>query len=197
MKEIEQRIIQEASRGSNSAFKTLYDFYAPYVWRLVYRSAGGDREATGEIVQDTFVRVHRSLKKFRKESSISTWIYRIAYNAALAFLKRRKNTALHTIESYDAVPGNERSDRYEMDQLIAKALNGLSAGERFLLTAREVDGMSFEELAIITGKAEGALRTQLSRIKSDIREHFIEKQEFSGSTNENGRAVLQYARSGT
>jgi RNA polymerase sigma-70 factor (ECF subfamily) len=168
--------IERAARGDAKAFRTLYDHYAPFVWRVVYRTAGGDHAAAQEIVQDAFVRVHRSLKSFNGASSLGTWIYRIAFNAAQSYLTK----LVRYRETTKPLDGNEpdrrfRADAYEISEVVTKVLDGLTADERFLLVAKEVDGLTFDELASISGKSPESLRTRMSRMKEKIRSAMAEK----------------------
>jgi RNA polymerase sigma-70 factor (ECF subfamily) len=159
-----------AARGDEKAFRKLYDHYAPFVWRIVYRSSGSDHEAAQEIVQETFVRIHRSLKSFSAASSPGTWIYRIAFNAANSFWSKRTRYRQTTIPLADEPPDpSSTADSYEARELVDKILGELTEEDRFLLVAKEVDQMTFEEIAAITGKSSESLRTKMSRMKDRIR----------------------------
>jgi RNA polymerase sigma-70 factor (ECF subfamily) len=157
--------------NSQRGFKKIYDYYAPLVWRLVFRTLGNEIDAK-IVLQSVFVVVYKSIKNFRYESAFSTWIYRITLNETIKFINKRKsrrelplNENIEVKSSFDGI-----SDRY----LAKKILESLSAQERFLLVSREVDGISFDELAEITGKTSGALRVEISRLKQKIRENFNE-----------------------
>ncbi|MBN2188307.1 MAG: RNA polymerase sigma factor [Chitinispirillaceae bacterium] len=162
--------IEQAARGDAKAFRRVYDHYAPFVWRIVYRTSGNDHETAREIVQETFVRIHRSLKSFKGASSLGTWIYRIAFNAAqshLAKLARYRETTepLSPNEPDPRFP----ADSFEAREMVRKVLEGLSAEDRFCLVAKEIDGMTFEEIASASGKSPESLRTRMSRMKEKIR----------------------------
>jgi RNA polymerase sigma-70 factor (ECF subfamily) len=166
--------IEQAARGDEKAFRRLYDHYAPFVWRIVYRTAGSDQQTAREIVQETFVRIHRSLKSFTAASSLGTWIYRIAFNAAQSWLAK---TARYRHMTRPLAPDEPDprfpADTYEARQMVTRILDWLTPEERFLLVARELDGLSFEELSAISGKSPESLRTRLSRMKEKIRS-FVE-----------------------
>ena len=162
--------IARAARGDEKAFRKLYDHYAPFVWRIVYRSSGSDHEAAQEIVQTTFVRIHRSLKSFNATSSPGTWIYRIAFNTANSFWSKRTRYRQTTVPLADDRPDrSSATDSYEARELVEKILGELAEEDRFLLVAKEVDGMTFEEIAAINGKSPESLRTRMSRMKERIR----------------------------
>lgn len=173
MEELDKITTQRAIRGDKKAFKALYDFYAPYIWRVLIKMST-DEQTARELLQDTFIRVHKSLKKFKSESALSTWIYRIAFNAGMLHFKKQKN--LKRYDSYqDTMPGKQNNS-YETREIIEKIMSEMTEQERFLLTAKEIDGISFEELAEITGMTSGALRTRLHRLKEKIRNRFSEKE---------------------
>lgn len=170
MTELDRETVEAAGRGDNKAFRAFYDHYAPFIWRIGYQSAGGDQHKAAQIVQDTFVRASASLKKFRFGSAVSTWLYRIAWNRAMSLLARdqtwRKNLAALASEP----TGGHESDSFAITDQVDKLLGALAPQDRYLLVAREVDGVSFEELAVITGQSSGALRTRMTRLKQSLRE---------------------------
>ncbi|MBD3241094.1 MAG: sigma-70 family RNA polymerase sigma factor [Chitinivibrionales bacterium] len=170
MQEVAVDTLREASKGDDSAFRRLYEHYAPVVWRQVVRMAQGDEELAAQITQDVFVRVHAGLRRFDGRSAFSTWLFRIAYNRAMTVLTRRQRQRRRTVPLHDEIPGREDTGRLEAREIVQRLLAPLSPDERFLLVAREVDGVPFEELATITGRKPGALRTQLSRLKRALRE---------------------------
>lgn len=169
MVDIDQATVERAKKGDHKAFRRLYDHYAPFVWRIVYRTAGGDKDTAAEIVQDTFINIHRSLKTFGFDASPGTWVYRIAFNAAKTFLLKRKRQRSGISEYDDDLhAGTFRTDEYDAAELVDKVLAALPIEDRFLLVAREVDGMSFDEIAAITGKSAEALRVRMFRMKQRI-----------------------------
>ncbi|NLP01638.1 MAG: sigma-70 family RNA polymerase sigma factor [Fibrobacter sp.] len=170
MEELDKITIHRAVKGEKAAFKALYDFYSPFVWRVVMRMTG-DRNIAAELLQETFINVHRSLGKFKCESAVSTWIYRIAYNAVLNFANKQTRFRSHQLYDDNKFVRNETGG-YEMKDLVEKVLSQLSVEERFLLVAREIDGLTFEEIESVTGSSAGALRTRLHRLKENIRNRF-------------------------
>lgn len=170
MNELDDLTVRQAKSGDKKAFKALYEWYAPFVWRVAFKM-GQSENLAQEIVQETFIRIHVSLKQFKAQSALSTWIYRIVYNAANSSLS--KITKLKMVEPYeDTMAGSYRSDSYDDKELMDKILSTLTPQDRFLLIAREVDSLSFDELVSITNESSGSLRTRLSRLKEKIREQF-------------------------
>lgn len=177
MKEIDDITQERAARGDAAAFEKLYAFYSPFVWRLCFRSSNGDSECARELMQDTFVKVHKYLRGFEKNSALSTWLYKITYSCINEYFSKAAKRRARTTEFDEEYMGGTRGDlSYEDKRLVQDVLETLDEQERFLLTAREVDGMPYEELAAVTGETAGALRTRMARIKADIRKR-IEKMD--------------------
>jgi RNA polymerase sigma-70 factor (ECF subfamily) len=166
--EIKDSIIRQAITGDNKAFEQVYHHYAPFVWKVVFRTASGDTDAATHIVQDTFIKVHSGLRKYRFNSQFSTWLYRIAFTTAMTFLSRRRHW-WNRFSATDADTLGTQANDGEHTDLIHHILAQLTPEERFLLVAREVNDVPFEELAEITGKSSGSLRVQVLRIKESLR----------------------------
>ena len=172
MQELDDITIKSAARGNRKSFKAVYDYYSPFVWKVAYRTLNGDREAGEQVVQDIFIKVYNHLKDFKFNASFSTWLYRIAYNELLAYLNKRKKISARDVV-YDDSIGGDGKNAYENRELVAMILKRLTAKERFLLVAREVNNIPFEDLAAVTGDNPGALRTQLHRIRESIKTQFV------------------------
>ncbi len=170
MNEIDELTIKSAGRGDAGAFKRLYDHYAPYAWAVIHKTTAGNESAAREILQDVFVRVYRSLKHYKSNSSFSTWLYRIAYNTSMSHLSREAKARSRSVPLEKAELAGDPNDRLDARDTVRKVLAQLTPAERFLLVSREIDELSFEELAEITGRKQGALRTTVSRLKSKLRE---------------------------
>lgn len=168
MEELPNSEIKSAVRDDGK-FRLLYDHYSPYVWRVVFRTVQGDADLAQQVLQSVFISVHRNLRKFRYKSAFSTWLYQIAWRECLYQLKKRKNEShrFTEISENDLPPGEDDGSAKEQ---VERLLEQLSQEERFLLVSKEIDGFSFDELAEITGRKSGALRTALSRIKQKMRE---------------------------
>ena len=169
MVDLDRVTIERAMKGDNKAFKQLYDHYSPFVWRVVYRAAGSERDIVEEIVQETFVRIHRSLKQFASGSSLGTWIFRIAFNTSKSYWAKRAREKERIVPLItERADPESTTDAFEAGEIVEKILSELPMEDRFLLVAREVDGLSFEEIAEISGKTSASLRTRMSRIKYKV-----------------------------
>ena len=169
MKELDEATIRLAAKKNQSAFKRLYDYYAPFVWKVTYRTVNGDKDAASEIVQETFIRVYMSLGSFGFNAALSTWIYRIALNAANTYWAKRNTKRIVRGVDMELFADAKIKQQYENEELVHALMSPLSVEDRFVLMSREVEGISFEELAQITGKSSESLRTQVSRLKARLR----------------------------
>jgi RNA polymerase sigma-70 factor (ECF subfamily) len=165
MKEIEESIIKNATNGDQKAFRSLYNFYAPYLWRVLLRLFNDNQHTASDLLQEVFLKIHKVLPSFRMESAFSTWAYKIAYNMAMhEFSKNKHHEPLN-----DNLGSSSRSDEYENKELVQKILQQLSAQDRFLLISREIDDISFDDLSVITGQSAGTLRVKIHRIKENVK----------------------------
>jgi len=184
MDEIDDITLEQAKRGSDAAFRRLYEHYSAFVWRMCYRSSNGDAVSAEEIMQNTFVKVHKYLGGFLRGSTFSTWLYSVTYHAINEFFAkaaryRARNTSFDEEVGLSVIDAVRGPVPYEDRQFVDKVLEPLSEDDRFMLVAREVEGVPYEELAGIMGVKEGALRTRMARLKADIRER-LEKQYSGG-----------------
>jgi RNA polymerase sigma-70 factor (ECF subfamily) len=156
------------------------------VYNLCYRFMGDYGEAD-DCAQETFVKVYRSLKGFRSESSVSTWIYRIAVNTCKNRLKSaqyrgsrnmiRLDEPKETEDGERAVEVAGRSlspsgelDRKEKGELIQDAINSLPADQKSVVVLRDVEGLPYEEISEVTGYNLGTVKSKLARARQELRE---------------------------
>lgn len=147
---------------SNYGFNLLVRKYQErtymHIRRLVINHADAD-----DIVQDTFVKVWKNLNNFRSESNLYTWIYRIATNEALTFLKKKKRKYLFTSSDYNStLAKNLEDDNYyngdEIQLLLQKALLTLPDKQRLVFNMKYYDELKYEEISGILGTSVGALK---------------------------------------
>jgi RNA polymerase sigma-70 factor (ECF subfamily) len=169
----EVALVDRARRGDVDAFERLYQLHAGRVYALCLRLAGEPVEAR-ELVQDTFVHAWEALPHFRGESSLTTWLHRIAVNALLERRRRdRRRTARVSLVDDDD-DGEERASTTggfvaPVDVATAidleRAIAALPPGVRRAFVLHEVEGYTHEEVAGMTGLATGTLRAQLYRAR--------------------------------
>ncbi len=170
MEEIDSLTLHKATKKEKHACTRLYERYAPQVWKQVYQTVHGDTDAAREIVQETFIRVFKNIGTFRNNCALSTWIYRIAFNTAMSHLRTRQR--INGREASIDIADNARAPSYEERATVRAILETMSPRDRYMLIAHEITGLSYDEIAEVTDKSAGAIRTALHRLKSRIQKDF-------------------------
>ena len=197
MNEVEDRtLVRAAQKGDQNAFRQLVERYQ----RRIYQLALGmmkDPDDAMDIAQETFVRVHRYLPSFKGDSSFFTWTYRIATNLCLDSARKRGRTERVDLDESDAeieahmdppsaaLAGPHRAAlNAELKSKIDEALAGLSENHRAILLLREVEGLSYEELARTLGIRKGTVMSRLfhARLKMQrkLREYLADEVKDEG-----------------
>ncbi len=179
----DEELIAGARRGSQDAYRRLYERYYRRIFQLAV-SMVYSREDAEDIAQQTFIQAFRSLGRFRGQSSFYTWLYRIALNAATDYrrkLVRRERRG--PTESLDedgpaarqlAAPpadGPEQALYHrELNELVRRALETLSQEHRQVLILREIGGLSYGEIAEATGANAGTVMSRLHYARKALAE---------------------------
>jgi RNA polymerase sigma-70 factor (ECF subfamily) len=169
----DEELIAAARSGDDDAFKRLVQLYEPVVARTVTGMLGNCPEAE-DVGQDTFIRFYRSLGKFRGESSLRTYLTRIAINLSLNELKRRKRRrhlfSDKPVEDYHDLADHKPREHDTIDhELIAQALQEIEPKFRSVIVLRLIDGYSTEETARILGIPLGTVLSRLARAQKKMR----------------------------
>lgn len=175
-------LVRAAQEGSADAFSALVDKYHSKVFGIVYRMCGpGEAE---DLTQDIFLRALTALRKFQfqGESSYRTWLYRIAVNACINELRRRKRRFQiegpsldelvdtgnglmeRSIPDFSRMP-HEIAERHELQQLVQAVIQTLSPHHRAVIALIDLEGVEYEEAARIIGCPLGTLKSRLARAR--------------------------------
>ncbi|MEH6308344.1 RNA polymerase sigma factor [Olivibacter sp. CPCC 100613] len=158
-------------------FKDIFDKNNRKVYHLCYGYTG-DSEAANDLMQETFIKVWQNLDRFRNQSQISTWIYRIAVNTCLSYLRVEKRKATDEInERLIETKADDVSDKQEQVNQLYKCISQLEENERIIITM-VLDEMPYQEIAEISGISEGNLRVKIHRIKSKLTEIYNRHERF-------------------
>lgn len=162
-------LVEACRRGEQRAMEALYHQYKRRVFGLVSRIVGAaDAE---EVAQDVFVRVFRGLPKFRGESALGTWIYRLSVNAALTHATRRSRHVHAGDDALINIPAPARSQRDpKVAARVMQALAELPPGYRAILVLHDMEGLSHEECAVILGCRVGTSKSQLHKARARMRD---------------------------
>jgi len=165
MKQVEDSEILEKfsnEKTRNEAFNLLLTKYQQKIYWHIRRLVI-DHDDTDDLVQDVFVKVWKNLEKFRSDSQLYTWIYRIATNESITFLnkkKQRNNIPLDEVsgELTDTLVASEYFDGDKLQMKLQKALLTLPDKQRLIFNMKYFDELKYEEISEITGTSVGALK---------------------------------------
>lgn len=178
-------LVQTAVAGREASFEELVSRYqrpiAAYVYRMV-----GDYDSALDLTQEVFIKVYNSLSRYRSEFKFSTWIYKIAHNAAIDHLRRHAvrehaltgsvdgDRAEVAIESRRLTPEQE-SERRERCSEIESVVQLLQPSYRELIVLRHSHDLSYDEIAEVTGLPLGTVKNRLFRAREAMRDLLLQR----------------------
>lgn len=176
MNDIPQDLITRAAGGDMAAFEELYRLTSSFVYGVALRTVRNPADAD-DVTQEVYIRVHRNLKGFGFRSAFKTWLYRITMNAALNACKRReredgriggRDEALAEV----AAPPAQQAEaaRAEDGRTVETLLGKLSPEHRACIVLREIEGLSYEEMADALHININTVRTRLKRAREALAE---------------------------
>ncbi len=182
MERTEALLIDHLREGDETALAPLVDKYKRMVHRLALQITKNHEDAN-DVMQETFIKVYQSIHTFRQEAAFETWVYRIAVNEALNFVKRRerrRESPLSTTEvsEYDpsvlhkAEIANDpqiNAEKAELRHWVTKAVNSLSLKHRIVVILHELEGLTHAEIASIINCSEGTVRSRLHYARKQLR----------------------------
>lgn len=189
----ESELIALARQGDEDAFAQLVELHQTKVYSLTYRLTNSMDDAL-ELTQETFFNAWRGLPNFHGESRFSTWLYRLATNATIDFLRKEKRRrALNAVSiSEDEEEGRVmdipdhrftpqgEAERKELQEMVRRGLGQLSDDHRQVLVLRELNGLSYSEIAQILQVEEGTVKSRIARARMALK-HVLERDgNFSG-----------------
>lgn len=189
----EKKIIKRASAGDADAFEQLVLTYQTPIYNLCLRMTGNPEDAA-DLSQESFLKAWRSLGSFQFESSFSTWLYRLASNTCLDYLrsiKRHPKVSL-TVEDSDgetqmmdfpdtAPTPEDAAISKEENELLSRAMQELDEQQRQILTLRVVNDLSYAEIAEILSIKEGTVKSRLARTRDALRKKLLQSGNNPGS----------------
>ena len=183
----EQEWINAARAGDQDAFAELIQLYEKRVLALTQRMCKNPEDAA-EAAQEAFFAAWQGLKRFRGESSFSTWLYRLASNACVDLLRREgRRQAAASLDDEDlnldmpaSLPSpQEEAERRELREQIEKGLQTLPPEYRAVLVLREIHQLHYEEIAEALGVDVGTVKSRISRGRKRLRGFLLESGNFS------------------
>lgn len=182
MERTEALLIDDLREGDETALAPLVEKYKRMVHRLALQITKNHEDAN-DVMQETFIKVYQSIHTFRQEAAFETWIYRIAVNEALNFVKRRERRresplSITDESEYDpsvrqkAEVANDpqlNAEKTELRHWVTKAVNSLSLKHRIVVILHELEGLTHAEIASILNCSEGTVRSRLHYARKQLR----------------------------
>ncbi|MGH3039587.1 MAG: RNA polymerase sigma factor [Gaiellaceae bacterium] len=166
--EVGSAVLERARRGDQEAFAAVIRHYDPGLRALAYRLLG-DRDRMDDALQEAYVKAFRALPRFRGDSKLGTWLYRIAYNACLDELRRSRRTEELPLEAEVPSREDDPGDRVASRGDLARALAALPAEDRAAVLLVDAQGFDYRESARILGIPEGTVASRLNRARASLR----------------------------
>jgi len=167
------RLIERLVARDEQAFNALVRTYEGRIVRLLTRMVGNEEEAR-DLAQDVFVQVFKAIGSFRGDSKLSTWLYRIAVNTCLDYKKKSRPGQAEDESVIDDLASTEPSpeQRYqskEIGQAIQLALQKLPESLRAAIVLKEIEDLSYEEIAEVLHTSIGTVKSRISRAREELR----------------------------
>ncbi|MDC1311211.1 RNA polymerase sigma factor RpoE [Burkholderiales bacterium] len=180
-REKDSNLVQRVQRGDKVAFEMLFTKYQRRVSRLVSRFVRSDAEVE-DIVQESFIKAYRALASFRGDSAFYTWLYRIAVNTAKNHLVSASKRPISLTQFEKSDDDDFEEDRFMSDtstpeselitkqiaETVNKTMDELPADLREAIMLREIEGMSYEDIAEAMGCPIGTVRSRIFRAREAI-----------------------------
>jgi RNA polymerase sigma-70 factor (ECF subfamily) len=166
---VDDRVLVDAARaGDVAAFSELVARHQLRVFRVALRMLGSEADAE-DAAQEAFVQAWRGLERFRGDSSVSTWLYRIVTNRCLTILQARRPDAGDLADAPQVVEDPaERVIARERFAAVARVVAGLPAEQRAALVLRDFEGLSYDEAAEVLGVSLAAVKGRIHRARLTV-----------------------------
>ncbi len=167
MQDISQNILSQAAAGDMASFQEIYKAASGFVYNVALRITNNRQDAE-DVTQDVFLKVHKNLNNFQFRSSFKTWLYRIAVNSAINTTNRsskelsRRVDFDKAIESQASAPAENLLDKEFNESKVQSLLDKLNPDQRACVVLREIENLSYEEIA-------RALKINLNTVRSRLK----------------------------
>lgn len=177
MANTDQELAERHRYGDPEAFEEIYSRFGTMVYSLALRMTGKPEDAA-DLCQDIFLKIYRHLGSFRGRSSLRTWVYRVAMNCCHSRFRRqrswRSRLLADSVEVLQRVADESRSPEEEAVaqstvQLVSDALTRLPGVYRQAVVLRDIEGLSYEEIAEVLGIRVGTVRSRIARGRDRLR----------------------------
>lgn len=188
-------IIKKVWGGDSNAFEALILDNQSMVYNLALRMTGSSEDSR-DLTQDIFFRAYKSIRNFRGDSKFSVWLYRLASNACIDFLRRRKEELSLTVTDEDGevrefeIPDARYSpetefERQQLKEAVNRGLLRLPADQRQILIMRDINGLQYDAIGEILEIPEGTVKSRLHRARRNLAEILLHDMAFGNFSPEN------------
>lgn len=184
-------LVTRAAGGDHTAFHLLVERHRAMVYRVAYQFAGNHHDAE-DIAQEVFIKVYRSLDRFRQDAQLTSWMYRIAMNACIDHKRRHapagaapfgEEAELKMLNTPETRPGpEERAYAGELGDVLEQEIQRLPPGQRVVFIMRHHQGLKLGEIAEALGLAEGTVKRQLHAAVHRLRQALTVANVTTGGT---------------
>ena len=186
-RELEVIFIRRLQARDEAAFSELIDLYERRVFALIYRMVGRRDEAE-DLTQDVFLQAFRAIDRFRGDAKLSTWLFRVAVNLTknrLKYTARRGGDAKQDVDALNdrssfgqaqgvSVGGVDRPDELvqgmQLEQIVRRAMMELEPDFRQLVVLRDVEDLTYDEIAAVTGLPKGTVKSRIHRGRAQLKQ---------------------------
>ena len=170
----EIQVVEKARNGDREAFNMLVKTHQRRVYSVIFRWVS-NVDDTLDITQETFIRLYKFLPKWNFKSSLFTWLYRVATNLSIDYLRKKKKGLTVSLEEKglsEKLKANDLSldlSRLEEKQILRKAIDKLPKKQKEAVLLRYYEGMSIKEVSRVTSSAEGTIKAHLFHAVKNLR----------------------------
>lgn len=168
---VEAGLITACKGGDRAAQRRLYELCHGKIYALMVRMAGPEQAA--DLTQDVFLRAFQKIEQFAGDSKFETWLYRLAVNEALGFHRKRGRRSHESLVNEPAAPARSHQQT-ESREMLEIALARLDPELRAVFVLKEIEELSYRDIAAATGIAKGTVGSRLNRARSELRRLLIE-----------------------
>lgn len=176
MHDITPDILKSASQGDLGAFEQVYKAFSNFVYNVAFRVNRNSADAE-EVTQDVFMKVYHNLKGFQFHSALKTWLYRITVNTAINYYRKSKREEKDRVD-YDSIIGSLADSHSTVEDIIQRdhetrlnaLLKILSPKYKVCLILREIEGLSYQEIAASLKIPVNTVRSRLKRARQELLE---------------------------
>ena len=188
---MDELLLRKAQRGDPEAFGRLMEPLEQLVWRVCWHYTG-DREASSDCGQEAMIRIWRALDSYRGDCAFESWVYRIAANCCMDYLRKKKRDKSVSMEPMrdqgfdpaDPSPGTEEQVVAADEQKrLREAITRLPEDQREALIMTQLEKVPYEEAAKLLGVSEGTVKSRVNRAKARLKEILSGERELSPPGN--------------